>query len=497
MPKPKRVIAIMAPAAALIVAATAWHQAAAQEIAPDAEACFARPTVTCAVEMALVASAGSTDAGDDLDRAQLLVRTAYRLKEIGARKALLDRAASRFFSGSTFVDRYVDRERRTVDIAAAILDGDDAHADRRLGEVRDFQLWWQTLGDVIDILAKAGRPDLAVALEARYRSTETVDITDALGRDLGKQVWDTRQLLARALVGCDCGPDPLPIALDLPGQVDRLDLTLPLYARRHDVEGLMALLTREFGNLAEIEDETQRNWVGYAYGLMARELPLHDVPAFLGKRPEWLTAWHFKRPDSGRIYANALARAVEAGDRAAVAALVELQARDDIVWLSAGAISAPDAAAKVADLLPKLERDNLLLIRTKLLIERGDARKAVDELMNSPAADVWREPELDPGDDASFDVFVLEPLLASGAFDAAEEAVRHLGEKDAREGKLERIAIARKEGVTGTEPKGAAAMLADHWTAYQQAKGSPDAGRSFLRAVRDLIRSQPDAFPID
>src|SRR5690606_16104262 len=128
----------------------------------------------------------------------------------------------------------------------------DAGAGRRLDEVQNFQPWWETLGDVIDILARTGRPDLAVSLEATYHATERVNVVDALGRDLGKQVWDTRQLLAGALVRCDCGPDPLPMVLELPEQADRLDLAPGLYARRHDVDGLMTLLAGELGDLEGI-----------------------------------------------------------------------------------------------------------------------------------------------------------------------------------------------------------------------------------------------------
>lgn len=492
MPMRKQMATIVAPSAILILIATAWNQSAAQEVPPDAEACLARPTVTCSVELALEASA---DSHEDHERAELVVDTAYQLHDIGARKAYLDRAAARFFSDSSPADFYLDRERRVIDIVVAAVTGDDETVESRLNEIEDnFRLWWLTMADVIDMLARTGRPELAIAIEAKYHFADTVSLKDGLGRGLGRKILTTQGLLAGSLVRCDCGPDPLSMVLALPSRGDRLGKGHVLYARRHDVEGLMKLLTSELGDLEGIEDETQREWVGHAFGLMARELPLRDVPAFLQMRPTWLTVQDFRGSD----YGSALARAVDAGDRDAVAALVELQARDDIVWLSAGAVSAPDAAAKVADLLPKLERDNLLLMRTKLLIERGDARKAVDELMNSSAADVWREPELDPGDDAAFDVFVLEPLLAHGAFDVAEEATRYLGEKDAREGKLERIATAREEQADGVEPKGAAAMLAEHWNAYRQTEETtPDPGQMFLFAVRDLLHSQPDAFPFE
>lgn len=494
MPVSKQVTAIVALATVLGVGVTAWCGATAREIAPQAEACLARPTVTCAVELALTVSADSVD---DHSRAQLLVNTAYRLQDIGARKAYLDEAVPRFFSAFSSAGNYLDRERRVIDIAAAIIAGDEAGTNRLLGELQHFQQRWETLGDVIDVLAEIGRPDLAVALEARYRSTETVDLTDALGRDLGQRVLSTQQLLASSLVRCDCGPDPLPMVLGLPRQADRLDNAPLLYARRHDIDGLVSFLTREFGNLAEIEDERQREQVGYGIGLMLRNAPVGDIPAILRNAPPWLTALHFQSSGGTNIYGDGLARAIDAGDRAAVAALVGLRAGDGIVWLSGMTLGSPGGAANVSDLLPEPERDHLWLLTTQYKLGHGDPGRELAEAMQSPGADAWRKPGLYDGmfDDErfKFEFFVLEPLLARGAFDVAEEALHHLQNEGWRDALLAYIAVVREEGAT----RSAAEMLADHWNTYRQAEAPSEAGRSFFFAVRDLVSSHPDALPLE
>ena len=111
--------------------------------------------------MALTASAGS---GEDYERARLVVNAAQRIKDLGARKAYLDRIAARFFTHATTGQKRLDHERRVTGIAAAIIAGDGATAGRLLGEIQgNFQRWWETFAAVIDTLAEAGKPDLAIA----------------------------------------------------------------------------------------------------------------------------------------------------------------------------------------------------------------------------------------------------------------------------------------------------------------------------------------------
>jgi hypothetical protein len=496
LPKPHPAAAV----AALLIAVAAMPQTSARAQSAASDACLARPTVTCSVDLALTASAASHE---DYERARLVLQTGERLKDLAARKLWLDRMA-RFFNDATTGQAMLDRARRVTDIATAIVAGDTATADRLLGETNTgFQRWWDTLAAVLRTLTEAGKPDLAVAFEAAHRRTVSVSKTDALGRQLGKEVWDTRQPLARALVRCACGPDPLPLALALPKQNDRVGLGLVLHARRHDVDGLHALLTREFGQLANIKDRTQRDWIGYGFGLLMRELPARDIPAALRKAPAWLTAEYFERPaDFGmpgpaNLYGRVLARAVEAGDRKAVTALVRLRPRGDTVWLLGATIAPLDAAAKVADLLPKPERDHLHMLKIGAMLARGDAREGVKAAMKTPAARRWLKPELDNEDAAAFEEIVLAPLLARGAFDVAEDAVGQLHDAEARKAMQESIAAAKTEQASGTGPKTAAAILSTRWDAYQKAKGDPAAGRAFLFAVRDLIAAQPDALPFE
>ena len=159
------------------------------------------------------------------------------------------------------------------------------------------------------------------------------------------------------------------MVLALPKQSDRIDLAIILYARRHDVDGLAAFLTREFGKLEHVKDETQRNWIGYAFGLMLRELPVRDIPAALRKAPHWLAADNFERPNSvsadANIYGSVLARAVVAGDRAAVVAIVKLRPHGDTVWLPNYGVEPGAAAEKIMNLLPKPERERLRLLRIR------------------------------------------------------------------------------------------------------------------------------------
>jgi hypothetical protein len=488
----KRTLAVAAGLAAFLGMRAEPAVAAA---GPDAAVCLARPTVSCSVDLAL---AVSTSREDDA-RAQLILRASRQLKKPVARKAYFDRTVAQYFAGGTSGLPLLAHERRVADIATAIVAGDEAGADRLLAEDKDhFQRWWTMLADVLNTLAMAGRPDLAVATEAKHRRQVNVSRTDALGRKLGNEVWTTREPLARALVACACGPDPLPMVLALPNQDDRLDLAAPLYARRHDMQGLTALLTREFGDLARIKDKTQRRRIGYAFGLMLRELPLSGVPQALRARPAWLTADDFERPASGmqvneNIYGAVLARAVDGGDRAAVAAIVKLRPRGNTVWLSGATIDSPDAAAKVAPVLPKPERDRLRMLTIQFTIAHGDARKGVQDAMTSPMARGWRKLKLDNEDVAEFEDIVIAPLLARGAFDVADAAVRRLRDRGSREVMQETIAAARTG--SGTKPKDPAAILAADWSAYQKAKADPDAGRTFLFAVRDLIAAQPNAFP--
>jgi hypothetical protein len=349
----------------------------------------------------------------------------------------------------------------------------------------------------------AGKPDLAVATEARHHRQADVSRSDALGRKLGNEVWTTQEPLARALVDCACGPDPLPMVLALPNQDDRLDLAALLYARRHDMQSLTSLLTREFGDLARIKDKTQRRRIGYAFGLMLRELPLSDVPQALRARPAWLTADDFEQPaESGmsaprNFYGAVLARAVAAGDRAAVSAIVKLRPRGNTVWLSGATIDSLDAAARVAPVLPKPERDHLRVLTIKFMIAHGDARKGVQEAMKSPMARGWRKSRVNEEDAAAFEETVLEPLLARGEFDVADAAMRRLRDRDTRAAMQETIASARTAGATGAKTKDAATILAARWSAYQKAKAEAGAGRDFLFAVRDLMAAQPNAFPFE
>ena len=486
------------------IAAFSWLIAAAMTLAvpaaaqtSPAAACLSRPTVTCSVDLALTASAGI---GEDYERARLVVNAAKRMKDLGARKAYLDRTAARFFTHATTGQKRLDRERRVTGITAAIVAGDDATAGRLLGEVQDnFQRWWQTLSAVIDTLAEAGKPGLAVATEAKYHRAVNVNLQDALGRKLGNEVWDTRQPLAHALVQCGCGPDPLPMVLALPKQSDRVGLASILYARRHDVDGLAAFLTREFGKLGHVKDKTQRNWIGYAFGLMLRKLPVRDIPAALRKAPHWLTADNFERPNSvsadANIYGAVLARAAVAGDRAAVVAIVKLRPHGDTVWLPNYGVEPGAAAEKVMNVLPKPERERLRLLRIRFLLAHGDPRKGLAAAMKSPAARAWRERELDPEDSAEFEVTVLSPLLARGAFDVAEDAAKHLRDTGEREDAQATIANAKK--AAGAAPKTAAATLTAQWDAYQKTKTDPKAGRTLLFAVRDLLKAQPNAFPVE
>jgi hypothetical protein len=483
----------------LLLAIAAPASAAAQNVASDADACLTRPTVTCSVTMALTASAASDE---NAERARLVIRAGARQTDLAARKVWLDAMAARFFTDATTGQKILDRERRVIDIAAAITAGDTATANRLLGDTKaNFQRWWETLAAVIDAVADAGKPDLAIAFEAAQRRTVTVSKTDALGRKLGNETWDTRQPLTRALVRCGCGPDPLSLALALPKQSDRVGLAAALYARRHDVGRLTALLTREFGELAKVTDNTQRDWIGYGFGTLLRELPVSDIPAALRKTPPWLSAVHFKRPaETGmpghpNIYGDVLARAVEAGDRKAVAALAKLRPRGDTVWLSGKAIASLDTAAKVEDALPAPERNYLRMQAIGAKLAQGDARKGVSEAMKTPAARGWRKPRLDNEDSAEFEEIVLAPLLARGAFDVAEDAVRQLRDGEIREALQESIATAKAK--RPAPPKTAATILAAQWEAYRTSKAGRDAGRTFLFAVRDLLATRPDAFPFE
>jgi len=465
-----------------------------------AASCLARPTVICSVDLALTASAGSHE---DYERARLVIRAAHQMKDLAARKSYLDRTAARFFTDATTGQALLDDERRITDIAAAIVAGDEATADRLLGGIEsNFQHWFETLTAVLDALAETGKPDLAVATEAKHHGTFNVRLNDALGRNLGNDVWDTRQPLARALVRCDCGPDPLPMVQALPKQRDRVGLAAVLYARRHDVGGLTAFLTREFGKLGQVKNKTQRNWIGYAFGLMLRDLPVRDILAALRKAPSWLTAENFERPADfgmpadGNIYGAGLARAVMAGDRAAAAAIVKLRPRGDTDWLSEGKIEAGDAAEEVMAVLPKPERDHLRLRRIRYKLTHGDPRKGLAEAMKTPAARAWRKRELDnPEDVAEFEGTVLSPLLARGAFDVAEEAVKRLRDAGARQELEETITAAKK--AASAPPKTATTILTAQWDTYQKTKTDPEAGRALLFAVRDLLNAQPDAFPVE
>ena len=118
------------------------------------------------------------------------MNAAQRIKDLGARKAYLDRIAARFFTHATTGQKRLDHERRVTGIAAAIIAGDGATAGRLLGEVQgNFQRWWETFAAVIDTLAESGKPDLAIATEAKYHRAVNVNLQDALGRRLGTEVW--------------------------------------------------------------------------------------------------------------------------------------------------------------------------------------------------------------------------------------------------------------------------------------------------------------------
>jgi hypothetical protein len=355
----------------------------------------------------------------------------------------------------------------------------------------------------MDVLANAGRPDLADATETKFHRVVNVNLRDAFGRKLGSGVRDTRAPLARALVDCACGRDPLPMILTLHRQQVRLDLAPILYSRRHDVEGLKTFLKGEFGSLAKIKDKRQRQWVGYSFGLMLLELPLRDIPAALRKGPTWLTAEYFQRPaDNGmppdaNIYGDVLARAVTAGDRAAVATLLKLRPRSDTTWLSEIKIEAP-GSTKADDLLPKSERESVQMARMQFVLAHGDPHKGVAELMQSWVASDWLKPKIGDYDFTSFEDLVLTPLFARGAFDVAEEAASHLRDPAFRKDVQEIIAKARRDAAAA--PKDAASKLAAFWNAYQQAKDDPKAdphpGWAFLSHVDHLITAQPDAFPL-
>ncbi len=503
MPTSTRFATITAQAALLILTLAAPHaSAAAQPDAPDAAACLARPTVTCSVDLALAASAGSGQ-DEDYDRARLVIAVAQRIKDIAARKAYLDGVTGRFFADGSLGRRLVGDKRRVADIAAAIVARDNATADRLLGETQaNFQRWWKTLGAVMSALADAGKPDLAVATEAKYHRAVNVNLSDALGRNLGHEVWNTQQQLARALVRCACGPDPLAMVLALPRQKDRLRLAATLYARRHDLKDLKSFLTHEFGKLGAVKDETQRQWVGYAFGLLLQELPPRDIPAAVRAAPHWLTADDFVRQaESGmstdqNIYSAVLVRVIKTGDRRAVAAIAKLRPRGDTIWLESTEIDKPDAAMKVENALPKPERERLRALIVKSMLGHGDVRKGMKLAMKGPIRQTWRMRQLEPEDEAAFEDAVLTPLLTRGAFDLAEDAIKGMRDAESRKAMQEEIDDARKKRASQAAPMDAAAILAARWAAYQQSKKDSKSGEAFLDSVRDLLAKQPDAFPL-
>lgn len=492
-------IRVAAQAAILIVAALCGP-ATAQPATPDAAACVAHPTLTCSVDLALATSAGNT--GDDYDRGRLVINAAQQIKDLASRKTYLDRVTARFFAEGSLGRKLIDDKRRVAAVAAAIMAGDSATADRLLGETQDhFQQWWKTLGEVINILADAGKPDLAVATEAKYHHIYDVDLSDALGRKLGKEVWNTQQLLARALVDCGCGPEPLPMVLALPRQKDRLDLAAALYARRHDLKDMKSLLTHEFGKLAAVKDETQRRWIGYAFGLLLQKLPAHDIPAAVRAAPRWLTADDFQRPaENGmppqdNIYSAVLVRAINAGDRRAVAAIAKLRPRGDTIWLESSEIDKPDAALKVEKALPKPERERLRALIVKAMLAHGDVRKGMKLAMSGPIRQTWRIRELEPEDEAAFDDAVLTPLLTRGAFDAAADAIKGMRDTESRKAMQAEIDEAKKKRASQSPPPSAAAILAARWADYQRSKKDSKSKEAFLYAVRDLLADQPNVFP--
>lgn len=110
------------------------------------------------------------------------------------------------------------------------------------------------------------------------------------------------------------------------------------------------------------------------------------------------------------------------------------------------------------------------------------------------------KPEIDNEDVAEFEDTVLVPLLARGAFDVAEDAVKRLRDREARKALQESIAAAKAERANTTSKdtaQDAAAILAARWKTYQASKAAREAGRSFLYAVRDLLAAQPDALPFE
>lgn len=472
----------------------------------DVDACLARPTVTCSVDLALSASAASHE---DYERTRLALRASQRIADLGARKAYIDRMAARFFATGSDSEKYLASDRRALAIAAAMAAGDAATADRLLAEIQDnFQHWWTALGAAIDMLAGAGKPELAAALEASHRRAVTVNRSDALGRNLGSEIWSTQQPLALALVRCACGPDPLAMALALPKLSDRIGLAAILYARRHDLDGMTALLSREFGDLAKITDKTQRQWIGHAFGAMLNAATAQDVVAILKTSPGWLTADDFERPADfgmpgpGNIYGDALARAVQTGDRAAIAATLKLRPRGDTVWLAETAVdrldaTALDAIANTDDLLPKPERDHLQLLRINRMLASGDARKGADQFLKTATGRLWRKARLDAEDAAEIEAGLLAPLLARGAYDVAQDTVKKLRAADARSSLLDTIAAAKRDAGTRAAPADIRAKLAASWRSYQAASADPAAGRAFLFAVRDLIAAQPAGFPFE
>jgi len=500
MPRLTRLAAIAVPATILIFAAAPWcGAAAAPPTAPDAAKCLAHPTVTCSVGLALAASVGAGE-DEDYDRYELVMTALEPIKDIAARKAFLDRVSARFFVAESLGGRLVDDERRVADIAAAIVAGDNATADRVLNDGKPkFQFWWKRLKEVIETLAAGGKPGLAVATEAKYRRTVDVDLNDALGRDLGKEVWSTQQLLARALVDCACGPDPLPTVLALPRADDRRELAVVLYARRHDLKGLTSFLTREFGRLAAVKDERNRKWIGYAFGLMLEHVPMRDVPAVVRAAPGWLTAKNFDAPSvhsvaiSSNTYSLALGRAINAGDRRAVAAIVKLWGHDDTDWLSEGKIENLEGAMKVADLVPKGNRKLLRRLAVTHMIAHGDARRGLKEYLKGPNGPAYRKRDVDEDDAQGFEDDVVLPLLRRGDIGLAEDFVKGMRDHDARWQMQVDIDGAKKERAE-TPPTDAAALAA-YWAYYQQSKKDAKAGRTLLSAVSELLRNHPHAFP--
>ena len=195
---------------------------------------------------------------------------------------------------------------------------------------------------------------------------------------------------------------------------------------------------------------------------MLRKLPVRDIPAALRKAPHWLTADNFERPNSvsadANIYGSVLARAVVAGDRAAVVAIVKLRPHGDTVWLPNYGVEPGAAAEKIMNLLPKPERERLHLLRIRFQLSHGDPRKGLAAAMKSPAARAWRGgtsiPRIRPNSSAR-----ALPLLAHDAFDVAEDAVKHL--RDTGEREDAQATIANAKNAAGTAPKTAAAIFSE------------------------------------